>query len=185
MRPAYIALTLAVGIGAGGCAFTTTVVRDEEPIPVRATPPAAPSLEGVAVAVTTPVVRIEKERIVVDDKIHFEHDSATIKAESHNLLNQIAQVLKDNPHVKKVRIEGHTDDTGTAAYNKKLSKERAAAVRDYLVAQGIEAARLTAEGLGQTRPIADNATDEGKAKNRRVEFHITDQGAAGTAGGDK
>ena len=70
----------------------------------------------------------------------------------------------------KISIEGHTDNIGQAAANKKLSQERAKAVMDALVSKGIDTARLSAIGWGQEKPVADNASDEGKAKNRRVEI---------------
>jgi OOP family OmpA-OmpF porin len=78
-------------------------------------------------------------------------------------------VLKQNPEIK-VEIQGHTDHIGTAVYNQGLSENRAKAVRDYLVRQGIASYRLTAEGYGLTQPVASNDTEEGRAKNRRVEL---------------
>jgi outer membrane protein OmpA-like peptidoglycan-associated protein len=71
-----------------------------------------------------------------------------------------------------VRIEGHTDNVGGAAFNMKLSEGRAASVRAWLVKHGIAASRLTSTGFGQTRPVDTNETDEGRRNNRRVEFHI-------------
>jgi outer membrane protein OmpA-like peptidoglycan-associated protein len=81
----------------------------------------------------------------------------------------IVQVLKDNPEIK-FEVGGHTDSDGADDYNLKLSQQRADAVKDQLIKMGIEAARLSAKGYGETKPISDNTTFEGKANNRRVEF---------------
>ena len=105
--------------------------------------------------------------------IQFDTGKATIKPVSYSLLDDVAQVLKDHPEVKKVRIEGHTDSKGSAKLNTSLSKARAQAVRKYLVDKGVEAPRLEAAGFGPKKPVADNATAEGREKNRRVEFMIT------------
>jgi outer membrane protein OmpA-like peptidoglycan-associated protein len=101
--------------------------------------------------------------------INFETGKADIKPESQKTIDQIAQMLKDNPTLK-VSIEGHTDNAGTAAGNQTLSENRAKSVMNAVVAKGIDKARLTSKGLGQTKPVADNGTEDGKAKNRRVEI---------------
>jgi OOP family OmpA-OmpF porin len=100
--------------------------------------------------------------------IHFDTGKSTIKPESQKIIGEIAALLKANPGLQ-VSIEGHTDTTGTAQGNKTLSEARAKAVVNAVVAQGVEAARLSALGWGQDKPVADNATEEGRAKNRRVE----------------
>ena len=88
--------------------------------------------------------------------------------------------MKANPTIKSLRVEGHTDNQGTPEYNQRLSDARANSVMAYLVKQGVEAGRVTAEGFGLTKPIATNDTDDGRQKNRRVEFHITEQVASVT-----
>lgn len=101
--------------------------------------------------------------------INFETGKSDIKAESQKIIDQIAEMLKSTPSLK-VSIEGHTDNVGTAAANQTLSENRAKAVVAALVAKGIDKARLVSKGWGQTKPVADNATDAGKAQNRRVEI---------------
>jgi len=101
--------------------------------------------------------------------INFDIDKATIKPESQPTINQIAKLLKDNP-VLNVSIEGHTDNTGTPEHNKSLSQQRAQSVVAELTKSGIDGKRLAAAGWGQQKPIADNITEQGRAKNRRVEI---------------
>lgn len=101
--------------------------------------------------------------------ILFDVDKATLKPESMGSINQIYNLLKKDPSLK-FEIDGHTDNTGDAAHNLTLSQQRADAVKTQLVKMGIDAGRLTTKGFGDTVPIADNSTPEGKANNRRVEF---------------
>lgn len=106
---------------------------------------------------------------IVTHGINFDVDKATIRPESMGTLNQIRQLLADNPGLK-FEIDGHTDASGDSAHNLALSQQRAEAVKAALVGLGVSADRLTTKGLGDTKPIADNTTLEGKATNRRVEF---------------
>lgn len=101
--------------------------------------------------------------------ILFETGKATIQKESQPLIDQVYELLNGNPELK-VSIEGHTDNTGTVAGNKKLSEERAKSVMNALVALGVKADRLSSVGWGQERPVADNRTEDGRSKNRRVEI---------------
>ncbi len=106
---------------------------------------------------------------VATQGIFFTTGSAQIRPVSTPTLQEMTQMLQQHPDLR-LRIEGHTDDTGNAASNQTLSERRAHAVRAYLVRQGIAANRLEAVGLGQTQPVADNAAPEGRQQNRRVEL---------------
>ncbi|RPJ75077.1 MAG: hypothetical protein EHM15_04245, partial [Desulfobacteraceae bacterium] len=101
--------------------------------------------------------------------INFDVDKATIRPDSEATIAEIVVLLRNTPALS-VSIEGHTDNTGNSQYNKALSEQRAKAVTDAIAQQGIERNRLTSVGWGQDAPIADNATEEGRAKNRRVEL---------------
>ena len=114
---------------------------------------------------------VHKDRIELKQMIYFATNEDRILERSYPLLNEVARALLDNPKIK-VSIEGHTDNQGSDSYNQDLSERRAASVRQYLIVQGIEASRMTSQGFGESRPIDDNRTAEGRAANRRVEFLI-------------
>jgi len=114
----------------------------------------------------------ESKKIEIMEKIHFSFMSSKIKADSYPLLNQIVKILKDNPHVLKIQVEGHTDKTGSAAFNMGLSRSRAKAVVDYLIKEGIAKKRLKAVGYGHSRRIDYRSGPEANFNNRRVEFNI-------------
>jgi OOP family OmpA-OmpF porin len=122
-------------------------------------------------------IHLEGSTVRVLQQVHFQTGSATILPDSFPMLGEIVQLLKANPNIKKMMIEGHTDNHGSAALNLDLSKRRAQSVRSWLVDHGIEPNRLQSEGYGLTRPIDTNDTDEGRAANRRVEFKVTEEGS--------
>ncbi|MEL6543632.1 MAG: photosynthetic reaction center cytochrome c subunit family protein, partial [Myxococcota bacterium] len=123
---------------------------------------------------TAPKVEIKGDHIDFSGKVFFETGSAKISERSLPLLDAVAKVMNDNPRVKKVEIQGHTDNTGGAAENLALSDARAIQVMTYIISDGVAPERLSAKGYGQTQPVGDNSTDEGRDANRRVEFLITD-----------
>jgi OOP family OmpA-OmpF porin len=121
-----------------------------------------------------PQVILTAKAIVITEQIHFEYNKATIMADSDALLQQIAKVLTDHPEIKKISIEGHTDNKGNGPFNMTLSQKRAEAVVQWLIAHGVDKSRLASKGFGMTKPIGDNKTEDGREKNRRVEFRIVD-----------
>ncbi len=127
----------------------------EAPPPPPAAPPPPPPAKA--------------EPLVTLHGPQFDFNKATLKPDGKRMVDHAVQVLKEKAAMK-VSVEGHTDSIGSDAYNQKLSMRRAEAVRDYLVSQGIDAARITVKGWGKTKPIADNKTAEGRAENRRVEI---------------
>ncbi len=117
------------------------------------------------------LVEVKRDRIEIKQQVHFATAKFRVLPDSFPLLNQVVQVLHDWPKMK-IGIQGHTDSIGGEASNMRLSQKRAEAVRDYLVAKGIEPERLEATGYGPTKPIASNKTERGRAANRRTEFRI-------------
>ena len=118
------------------------------------------------------LAKVENNKIVILQKIFFDTGKATIKPESFPVLEAVKGILKANPQIKKVAIEGHTDDVGNDKRNLKLSDDRAKSVMKWLTDAGIETERLTAEGFGETRPAVVGTTKEAREANRRVEFVI-------------
>jgi len=114
---------------------------------------------------------IETNAAIVLKNIFFETNRYDVKPESEPELNEVVQLMKDNPTLR-IQISGHTDNSGTASDNRTLSENRAKAVTNYLIAKGIAPGRLTFKGFGDTQPVADNATPEGRARNRRTELTV-------------
>jgi outer membrane protein OmpA-like peptidoglycan-associated protein len=125
-------------------------------------------------------VKITRTKIEILEKVYFETNKAKIQQRSFNLLSQVASILKANPKITKVRIEGHTDARGSADYNLELSERRAESVQEYLIGKGVSADRLVAKGYGETKPVEEDCKDKASSKerkrcwskNRRVEFTI-------------
>ena len=117
-------------------------------------------------------VHIGKEELETLKPIFFETDHSRVRHAYYNILGQIALTLKAHPEIGRCAVEGHTDDTGPPEWNQKLSLLRAEAVVEFLVDKGVERSRLTAIGRGEKLPWAPNDTEEGRAQNRRVIFHI-------------
>jgi outer membrane protein OmpA-like peptidoglycan-associated protein/tetratricopeptide (TPR) repeat protein len=118
-----------------------------------------------------PLQPIQANASVVLRNIFFDVNKFELKPESFVELDNLVQLLKDNPSLK-IQINGHTDNTGRSEDNLRLSNNRAKSVIQYLIAKGISAQRLSSKGLGATEPLADNATEEGRARNRRTEMKV-------------
>ena len=122
-----------------------------------------------------PVVHVTNSEIVILEQVQFDTNQATIKKVSDDLLDQVAAVLTSHDEITRVEVQGHTDSRGAAAHNKQLSQARAQAVVKALVKRGVAKERLTAKGYGQDVPIAENDTEDGRQKNRRVQFSILEK----------
>jgi len=129
---------------------------------------------GCPIAVPPPIVQqlLDKKPVVLEG-VEFDLDKATLRPLSQTILDTVAASLKEWPDLK-VEVQGHTDSTGSSEHNLELSNRRAESVKAYLVSKGISTSSLQIKGLGEERPIADNATKEGRQKNRRVELHKID-----------
>jgi OmpA-OmpF porin, OOP family len=152
------------------------------PVPVPAPAPAAPAPPPPVAA--APVVPKPAPAVVAactadlatsvkSGVIRFESSRAAVVATSQPVIDQIASVMKRCPAMR-IEIAGHTDSTGTPGFNETLSRDRAEAIATLLVKGGIDNARMKAAGYGSSKPVADNVTPEGKAKNRRIEFNVVE-----------
>jgi outer membrane protein OmpA-like peptidoglycan-associated protein len=120
-------------------------------------------------------VEVTAGEIRIKEQIQFAVDSATILPDSFGLMTEIADTLLRFPRIRRVEIQGHTDNSGAADHNKVLSDQRANSVRDWLTNHGVASGRLTAVGYGQERPLVPNVTAAMRARNRRVQFKIVEQ----------
>lgn len=146
------------------------VADDEDRCPDKP----GPATNGGCPEFKTIIINTEKKQIELKQQVHFALNKAVIQRDSFLILDEIVAALKEYPKME-IRIEGHTDSTGSAVHNLQLSKARADSCRNYLVRAGIAESRISSVGLGATQPIADNRTAAGRAANRRTEFHITKQ----------
>jgi len=141
-----------------------------------------PTVPGPASSKGCPsAVRVDRAQIRILQRIEFPTRGAKIRPESLVVIDQVRSVLEVNPQIRRVRIEGHTDDRGATARNAKLSQKRAEAVMQYLVRSGVHPGRLEAKGWGEERPLVKNDTPANMQINRRVEFHIVDPAPPQTA----
>jgi len=111
------------------------------------------------------------ERTIILDDVLFDFDKSTVKPEAAAILDRLVGFMNENKSAK-VSLSGYTDNVGTEAYNLKLSERRWMSSKDYLVKKGVDSGRVSGQGFGETKPIADNKTKEGRAKNRRVEIKV-------------
>ena len=120
------------------------------------------------------LVSVTSGQIVIVKPVFFATNKDVILQQSFEVLESVAEALRAARNIKKVRVEGHTDNRGKPAHNRDLSDRRAKSVMKWLVEHGIDQGRLEAQGFGPDHPIADNKTADGRAKNRRVDFIIID-----------
>jgi outer membrane protein OmpA-like peptidoglycan-associated protein len=165
-------LPVEVEVSPGTCRVGATAAgyqRGEIELAVADGPPVEARLE--LEPVRDAQVTITRERIELRDSIRFETGKAVLKPPFGGL-DEAAQILLDYPEIKKLRIEGHTDERGPDDFNLKLSRDRAKAVLDYFVSKGVDPSRLSSEGFGETRPVDAAHTEAAWAKNRRTDFFI-------------
>jgi outer membrane protein OmpA-like peptidoglycan-associated protein len=173
--------------GSGGFKFEgvkpgTTKVKTEadkffthtESVEVKPREDSKPTISMSARPKAASVVVGAKE-ITIKKQIHFETDSAQIKGDSMQLMEEIADAIVKTPAIKKVEIQGHTDNTGTPEHNMQLSQSRADSVKAWLASHNVDSSRLDAKGYGQSRPRVPNVTAANRGMNRRVQFMITER----------
>lgn len=119
-----------------------------------------------------PRVIYEEGELMILDAVEFEHGSSRVSSKSDSLLSQVALMIKANPQIKKVRVEGHTDSSGPSDVNQRLSENRAESVKNYLIRKGVAPSRLESKGYGEDRPKLKGDDPKANAKNRRVEFIV-------------
>ena len=170
-------LAAALGLAAAGCkaSFKAGDAPEKKPKPeAKAEPPkvAAPKKPKRQRRAR---MNAEVKRVEIDDKVMFASGKAELLPESNALLDDVAEVLQENPEAT-VEVAGHTDATGSADLNRRLSNDRAEAVKRYLMTKGVAEGRLTSKGYGPDEPLDSNDTDQGKEKNRSVEFRVVAPG---------
>ena len=148
----------------GGLAYLMT----EDPKPKPAPPPPPPPPPAPK---PKPKPAPKVERTIILDDVLFDFDKSNIKPEAGAILDRLVAFMRENKD-KKAALSGHTDSVGTDAYNQKLSQRRVNSVKDFIVKKGVESSRISGQGFGESKPIADNKTKEGRAKNRRVEIKV-------------
>ncbi len=164
---APLAATLAVTLTAGaGCADTRLPPNPVPPPEVRTPMP------GWFDANARWDPRSGDSKVYIEGKIVFETNKAVIRPESEKVLQQLLTFLQERPDVTRLRVEGHTDSRASDDHNQELSARRSLAVCDWLVDRGVDHLRLVAAGYGEGKPIAPNELADGRAENRRTEFHV-------------
>jgi outer membrane protein OmpA-like peptidoglycan-associated protein len=159
IRAAYWLL----GLAALGCTAQASVTTNEPAPPPPPTQPPPPPPEPLP------------DYITIREQIQFETNKAILLPQSLPILDEVAEVMLKNPRIELVEIGGHTDTDGNEDDNLILSQARCETVRAYIASKGVAMSRMLARGYGERVPIADNSTEEGKFKNRRVEFRIMKQ----------
>lgn len=190
--PAFSSCAYVVSAGgsnvrdsSGNCVITSTWSKDQateacgaKPKPKPAPEPVpAPAPEPMVEAAPVPVAPAPAptptvERVTLEGTALFATGSSKLSTEGKAAVDEVIESLRGFDTVSAIIITGHTDSTGSAAFNQKLSERRANTVRDYMISRGVNPALLSAGGAGENEPIADNSTAEGRAENRRVEIDI-------------
>jgi len=187
--PVLAVAALGLAFSFNGCSCETQLgtppkTVEPPPPPPPPVPPPAPAIEPAPAAAAPDreleklkglgKAKIEGDQIKIPGKLEFDVDKATIRNDtgSTEILTTLADVLKQNPNVTKIRIEGHTDDSGSSEHNHRLSKDRAAAVAKYLQDHGVDPKRVEVVGHGEDKPIVPNDNELHKQVNRRTEFHV-------------
>lgn len=134
--------------------------------------PAGTEPVAIVASLEAEQVEVTKTSVVIREQVRFAFDKADIEPSSYGVLEQVASTLLVHPEMTRIEVQGHTDSRGIEPYNLDLSQRRAEAVRAYLVRRGVEPSRIEAKGYGTSRPLGDNASEAGRAKNRRVQFEI-------------
>jgi len=147
------------------CAQPAPVIAKVEPPPPEPKPEPPPEPPP-------PKVEVKEDKIDLGETVQFETDSAKLLPQSQTLLDEVASQLTSHSEITKVQVEGYTDSTATRKHNQKLSEDRAASVKKYLISKGIDGKRLSTKGFGEDKPVGDNKTEDGRFKNRRVDFVI-------------
>ncbi len=162
----------------GGCVQTSSInhpdcmpKKVEPPKPAPAKPAAAPAPAPAPAAAAKPAPQPVKQAITIQAEALFDFDKSVLKPAGKKSIDDAIAKMKQ-VDVEMVIATGHTDSVGTDAYNQKLSERRATTVKEYMVSQGIAAAKITISGKGETQPVASNKTADGRAKNRRVEIEF-------------
>jgi OOP family OmpA-OmpF porin len=158
---AGVAAAGAVGGALLGALLGPVICDPVETAPPPPPPPPAPVAKPAPPAPGTKITEIKGP--------HFDFDKAAIKPEGKRRLDDVVRLMRDNPNLRVVAV-GHTDSVGSDAYNMKLGERRAKAVVNYLISEGVSPSRVDVRSEGESRPVASNATAEGRAENRRVEI---------------
>jgi OOP family OmpA-OmpF porin len=163
--------------GSKTCVHTGTFKGEETEVKCGAEAPkvaevAKPAEPAPAPAPAPAPVQAVTERITVDGNALFAVNSAALTANGKANIDTVIDKLSTFDSIDSIIVTGHTDSTGSSAYNQGLSERRAASVRDYMVSRGVDAGKISSSGKGEEEPIADNKTKAGRAENRRVEIDV-------------
>lgn len=179
---ALVPLTALVGCGGAqvSASASTTPSASAAPEPPPPPPPPTGSADRTEAREikATAHLKVENDEIKIPGRIEFDVNKATLREtkETTEILTEMVELLKENPAVSKLRIEGYTDDSGPSDKNHKLSQERANTVATWLKSKGVDASRLEVVGYGEEHPKVPNDSDANREMNRRVEFHVVELG---------